>query len=184
VVVRRDAEAAAVLAEARAARRTLPDLGLVGGDLCATLGGPGSEAHLHGPEARRYPVDLGIAVVDGVEHVFVAHVLVRRRWWRGRVVAAMNAQWHGTWDLGPRAHPNDGLLDITDARLGPADKVAALQRVRTGTHLPHPDITVRRTAAAAFEFDPPGRCFVDGRPVGRVHRLELAVEPDAFAVVI
>lgn len=184
VVIRRDGEAAAVLAEARAARRPLPDLGLVGGDLCATLGGLGSEAHLHGPDARRYPVDLGIAVADGVEYVFVAHVLVRRPWWRGRIVAVMNAQWHGSWDLGPRAHPNDGLLDISDARLGFADKIAALQRVRTGTHLPHPDIAVRRSASATLEFDPPGRVFVDGEPIGRVRHLQVRVEPDAFGVVI
>jgi hypothetical protein len=26
----------------------------------------------------------------------------------------MNAQWLGSWDLGPRSHPNDGLTDVTD----------------------------------------------------------------------
>ncbi len=34
----------------------------------------------------------------------------------------MNAQWLGSWDLGPRSHPNDGLLDLTDGdpAAGPA----------------------------------------------------------------
>ena len=184
IVISRDACASALLAEARAARRALPEFGLVGGDLCATLGGLGREEHLHGPDARRYPVDLGIAVADGVEYVFVAHVIVRRRWWRGRIVAAMNAQWYGSWDLGPKSHPNDGLLDVSDATLRFADKLAARRRVKTGTHVPHPDIAVRRTAEASFDFDPASLLEVDGVAVGTVRHLEVSVEPDAFEVVI
>lgn len=159
-------------------------LGLLGGDLCTTLGGSGSEANLRSAAARRYPVDLGVAIADGVEHVFVAHVIVRRRAWRGRIVAAMNAQWLGSWDLGPKSHPNDGLLDISDATLGWSDKLTARKRVATGTHVPHPGITVRRTREAVLDFEPAGTLYVDGVSAGRVRHLELRVEPDAFSVVI
>ena len=34
----------------------------------------------------------------------------------------MNAQWLGDWDLGPRSHPNDGLLDVTDGTLPFGDR--------------------------------------------------------------
>ena len=37
----------------------VPTLGLLGGDLCKTLGGPGDEARLRSPEAMTFPVDLG-----------------------------------------------------------------------------------------------------------------------------
>lgn len=184
IVIHRDAEGSVALADARAAEQPLPMLGLLGGDLCTTLGGSGSDANLHSPAARRYPVDLGVAIADGVEHVFIAHVIVRRRGWRGRIVAAMNAQWLGSWDLGPKSHPNDGLLDITDATLGWSDKFAARKRLATGTHVPHPKIRVRRTSAATFDFEPAGMLYVDGESAGRVRRLELGVEPDAFRVVI
>lgn len=184
VVVHGDAEAAAVLDEARHAGQTLPMLGLLGGDLCRTMGGSGSAARLQGPDARRYPVDLGVAVADGVEHLFVAHVLVRRPLWRGRVLAAMNAQFIGSWDLGPRSHPNDGRLDVTDASLNLSDKFAARRRLPSGTHVPHPDITVRRIAQATYTFEPAAQLHVDGVRRGRVEHLELRVEPDAFTVVI
>lgn len=184
VVVHSDSEGSAAIAAARAAGAPMPDLGLVGGDLCATLGGTGSEEHLRGSDARRFPVDLGIATADGVEYVFIAHVLVRRRAWIGRVLAAMNAQYRGAWDLGPKSHPNDGLLDISDARLGLADKAAAHRRLRSGTHVPHPHIAVRRTSDATFDFDPPGLLEIDGTRVGRVRHLDLTVEPDAFFVVV
>lgn len=184
VVVSSDVEASRAVAAARAAGIEPPELGLLGGDLCATMSGTGSEAHLYGPEARRYPVDLGIAVADGVEHVFVAHVLVRRPLWRGRILAAMNAQFLGPWDLGPKSHPNDGLLDVSDARLGFAEKLAARRRAPSGTHVPHPRIEVRRTRARAYRFEPGARLFVDGVAVGGVTELELRVEPDALTVVI
>lgn len=184
VLVHTDTEAAALLAAARARGAAMPTLGLLGGDLCATMGGSGSAERLRSGHARRYPVDLGVAVADGTEHLFVAHVFVRRPWWRGRILAVMNAQFLNGWDLGPKSHPNDGLLDVSDADLGYADKLKARKRARTGTHLPHPQITVRRVRDAAFTFDPPGRLFVDGEPRGRVRHLEVAVEPDAFTAVI
>ena len=38
-----------------------PSLGLLGGDLCRTLGGPGDEARLRSADAMTFPVDLGVA---------------------------------------------------------------------------------------------------------------------------
>ena len=184
VVVATDAEATRVVTAARTRREPPPMLGLIGGDLAATLGATGSQHRLTTSDARQYPVDLGVALVDGVERVFVAHVLVRRPLWRGRIVAVMNAQWLGEWDLGPKSHPNDGLVDITDASLPLTDKLRARKRARTGTHIPHPKISTRRVKAISFDFDPPGTCFIDGIKLGRVRHLEVTVEPDAFTVVV
>src|SRR5438309_5181563 len=81
VVVRSDAEARRVIEEARREGKPPPPLGLLGGDLCRTLGGPGDEAWLHSAEAVRFPVDLGEALLDGRLHVFVAHLVARTRSW-------------------------------------------------------------------------------------------------------
>src|SRR5437764_4051723 len=110
VVVRSDAEARAVIERARAEGRPFPPLGLLGGDLCRSLGGPGDEPRLRSADAVTFPVDLGEALLDGRLHLFVAHLVARTRWWT-RAFVAMNAQWVGGWNLGPRAHPDDGLLD-------------------------------------------------------------------------
>src|SRR5688500_9854272 len=120
VVVASDSEARAVLEEARREGRPWPVLGLLGGDLCRTLGGGAGgkrdEAALRSPVAVTFPVDLGQVLVDGRLHLFVAHCVARSPLWR-RAVAAMNAQWFQDWNLGPRAHPNDGLVDVYDAKL-------------------------------------------------------------------
>ncbi|MGZ4704831.1 MAG: hypothetical protein ACXWCM_08185 [Acidimicrobiales bacterium] len=184
VIVRSDAEARAIVTEARRTGRPVPALGLLGGDLCRTLGGRGDEERLRSTEAMSFPCDLGVAELDGERHWFVAHAIARRSWWRGRVVAAMNAQWLGAWDLGPRSHPDDGLLDITDGTLPTGERLEARRRLPTGTHLPHPALAVTRTASAELELDPPLDLWLDSQKVGRGRHLVLTIEPDALRIVV
>lgn len=183
VVVRSDAEARRHLEEARRAERPPPVLGLLGGDLCRTLGGDGDERRVRSEEAMTLPVDLGEVLLDGRLHLFVAHLVARTRTW-GVVFVAMNAQWRGAWNLGPRAHPNDGLLDLYDATLSVGDRLRARSRLRRGTHVPHPAIGERRTAATQETFARPLQVWLDGEPVGRHRTLSVRVEPDALTVVV
>jgi hypothetical protein len=184
LVVHSDAEARAIVEQHRRCDEPLPPLGLLGGDLCRTLGGRGDEGRLHSAEAVTLSVDIGAVLLDGRLHWFVAHLVARRSWWRGRVVAAMNAQWLGRWDLGPRAHPGDGLLDISDADLSLGDRLKARSRLPTGTHVPHPDIETRRTAAWQTELDPPLDVWLDGDRLGRARNLSVRIEPEALVVVV
>jgi diacylglycerol kinase family enzyme len=131
-----------------------------------------------------FPIDLGAVLVDGTIHWFVAHLIARRSWWRGRVVAAMNAQWLGPWDLGPRSHPNDGLLDVSDGDLSLSDRWKARSRLATGTHLPHPHIAVHRIASLALDLDPPLDIWLDGERIGRGGNVVVRTEPDALTVVV
>jgi hypothetical protein len=184
VVVRTDAEARAVVERARRAGAGVPALGLLGGDLCRTLGGRGDEARLRSPQATTLSCDLGAVLVDGRLHWFVAHAVFRRSWWRGPVVAVMNAQWHGSWDVAPRAHPGDGLLDVVEGDLAPGDRWKARARLPTGTHLPHPGLRTSRVAAQQFELRPPADVWLDGTRVGRAAAVSVRIEPDALTVVV
>ncbi|MEX2292482.1 MAG: hypothetical protein WD691_01740 [Acidimicrobiales bacterium] len=183
-VVRSDAEARAIVTAARRRNAAVPTLGLLAGDLCATLGGGGDEARLHSPEAMTLPVDLGSVLIDGRQHWFVAHLVVRRSWWRGRVVAAMNAQYLGDWDVAPRSHPNDGRLVILDGNPPFGQRILARRRLPLGTHLPHPGIDVRRVAALQLDLERPMPIELDGERVGVGRRLSIRVEPDALHCVI
>ncbi len=183
VVVRSDAEARAVVEDARRVGRPPPVLGLLAGDLCRTLGGPGDEGRLRTRDAVQFSVDLGEALIDGRLHVFVAHLVARTRWWRHAFVA-MNAQFVGDWVLGPRAHPNDGLLDVYEADLSLPDRLKVRSRVHHGAHMPHPRINERRTAAVQVEFRRPRPLYLDGERWGEARTLSLRVEPDALTVVV
>jgi diacylglycerol kinase family enzyme len=186
VVVDGDAAARRVAEAARRAGEPVPPLGLAGGDLARTLGARGGAARFAGGEVVRAPVDLGSALVDGRQHWFVAHLVVRASWWRGRIVAAMNAEFLGAWDVAPRSHPNDGRLDVldVDAALPLGDRLKARRRLRAGTHVPHPRIGQSRVAAVQVDLDRPTPVWLDGERVGEACRLSIRVEPDALVCAV
>jgi len=184
VEVRSDRKARTVLEQARRVGSTLPTVGLLGGDLCRTVGGRGDASRLRSAEAMTLPTDLGSVLVDGRHHWFVAHLVVRRSWWQGRVVAVMNAEWIGCWDVAPKAHPNDGLLDVLDGDLSIDDRLKARRRLPTGTHVPHPGIAQSRVAALQVELDRPTPVWLDGERVAVARTLSIRVERNAFRTVV
>ena len=169
----------AALADAVAAGRA--PLAVAGGDLHRAVGNPEPR-----PQMQRVDVDLIRAVVDGEELVAVAHVVARRSWWRGPIVAVMNVDHIGAWNVAPRAHPNDGRLDIVevDRSMGVRQRWQARRRLPQGTHVPHPAISTRRATDATWAFDPPLRLWLDGVARGPVSELSVTVEPDAYALHI
>lgn len=189
VVVHSDAEARAALEEARRDGHPYPALGLLGGDLCRTLGGSGDAARLRSGEATTFSVDLGQALVNGAMHLFVAHLVAHNRFWT-RAFVAMNAQWCSaqrgsrSWNLGPRAHPGDGLLDAYDVRLALGDVLRVRPRLHHGAHLPHPGIKERRLPSVQVDLERPLPVRLDGVAIARARSLTVRVEADAVTVVV
>jgi hypothetical protein len=187
VVVRSDAEAREALEAARRDRRPFPVLGLLGGDLARTLGASGaSAARFDAGEVTIATVDVGEVLLDGRVRFFVAHAVVRgRSWWRGPIEAAMNAQYLGPWDVAPRSHPGDGVLDVLEvsSSMGVGERWKARRRLPAGTHLPHPDIAVRRVPAVQLDVE--GRqVWLDGARQPPARALSIRLQPDALTVVV
>lgn len=186
VVVRDDVSAAALVERARADGREPPPIGLLGGDLCRTVGGRGDEARLRSPGAARLVVDvLVVRLDDGPERIAVAHAVVRgRTWLRGPIDAVMNAAWVGEWNVAPRAHPNDGRVDVVRADLSLGDRLKARSRLPLGTHVPHPGIRTTRESEVVLDAASPRRVWLDGVLVGSARRVTVRVEPDAVRIVV
>jgi hypothetical protein len=162
-------------------------IGLLTGDLARTVGAPGDRGRfVPGVQAVRLTMDVGRVELDGRTHRFAAHAVVRRSWWRGRIVAVCNAQFMGVWDVAPRSHPNDGYLDTLEVHhdMGVRQRWAARGRLPTGSHVPHPLIATRRQRAGEWTFSRPHRVWVDGVGVGTTRRITVAIEPDALTVYI
>lgn len=181
-VVVDDASLRDLVLDHRRRGEALPPVGLLGGDLCRTLGGRGDRARLESDQARTFTVDLGTAVLDGRPTVFVAHLVIGRPFAGG--TAVLQAQWLGQFDLGPRSHPADGRVDVTSGRLPWRQRVTARRRARTGAHLPHPDLDHRQVGEWAVESVRPRAVVIDGRSAGRVRRVVIGVESDALRVVV
>ena len=151
------------------------------GDLARSLG---LTHELERAEPMSYPFDLGTVKLDsGLTVPFVTHCVVRNTGWLGEAAAIMNTGWYRRWYLGPRAHPNDGLLDITWGRLDLRQSIMAWRRARTGTHLPHPELKTRRVSHWEHQFQRPKTVWVDGVRVGRTAGLFVETIADAFTVV-
>lgn len=156
-------------------------VGLAGGDLHRAVGSPPSRS-----TAQRLPIDVLDVTIDGHAHVAVAHVVARRSWWRGRILAVMNVDHIDAWNVAPRAHPNDGRFDVVDvdAEMTWRERWQARGRLGAGTHVPHPKISVRTATAMTWSFDRPLDVRVDGVDVGAATTLSVTVRPDAFAIVV
>jgi YegS C-terminal NAD kinase beta sandwich-like domain len=177
----------------------LGELGLIGGDLHRTLGAPRhDEAQLRAGEGMRFPCDVGLVELD--DHgsgrrrlVFVAHLVAHQsgparvgdtRWWRGRTLVVLNAAFVGDANLGPRAHPDDGRLDVTDGALSWTDRRRAVRRHALGSHVPHPQLAERRTRDLTVQAERPLQLELDGVAVGRATELRVRCWADAVTIVV
>ena len=185
-VVHSDAEVRALVIAARAAGTELPPMALLGGDLMKTVGGTGDATRLQG-DVPVLPIDVVRVESPGRDTTWcVAHLVARRSWWRDEIVAAMNAQHIGSWDVTPRGHPNDGRIDLVRvaASMSIRDRLQARRRLPQGTHVPHPDIEVRQVSSTTIELARATRIWIDGERWGSVTSITLTVEPDALLVVV
>jgi hypothetical protein len=164
----------------REAGRSVLSLGLSGGDLARTMGG-GAPGRFPGTVTRA-PVDIVRVDADGRTTWAVAHVVARRSWLRGDVHMAMNAQFFGRYDVAPRSHPNDGRIDVLHvlAKMPLRARLQARKRARTGTHVPHPQITTTQVSTATWQFARPLVVWVDGVRWCTTDEVVLTVEPDAL----
>ena len=143
-----------------------------------------------GAVTRRLPIDVIAVTVNGVAHDAVAHVVARRPgtigWWRGPVAGVFNVEYLGRWDAVPRAHPNDGRLDIVelDSSTTPRQRWQMRARLPSGTHLPHPALRTRRAASAQLVFGEPLEVAVDGVVVGTAEMVDVEIRPDAACVYV
>lgn len=161
---------------------------LRGGDLARTVGatGPRDRERLH-----ELPIDLlevrldDAAPVVACAHVVACSPLSRGSWWRGPVLAVMNAEFFGEYDVAPRGHPNDGRVEtfLVDAAMPVRDRLAARRRLATGTHVPHPAIATRSVRTASWTFPSAVEVSIDHRRAGRARTVEVTVRPDAAVIL-
>lgn len=161
-----------------------PEAGLIDGDLARTVGADGRSLDIRGPNRTRLPIDVGVVRSDDDVMIFVAHIVIRNFAWAGRTTAIMNAAFRGSWNASPRSHPNDGKLDVLVAELSLADRLKARTRLPGATHVPHPDISVRRATEGIAQIGRREIVLVDGVRWEVAGEIVYRVVPDAATIVI
>lgn len=151
------------------------------GDLHRSLGSPPPRR-----EMQRLPIDLLTCRFGERTAVAVAHVVMRSSWWRGPIVAAMNVDHVGRWNVAPRAHPNDGRVDVVEvtSSMTARERWQARSRLPDGTHVPHPAITTSAVRERSWQFDRAMTIWVDGVRSGSARTVTIEVVPDAGEVFV
>jgi hypothetical protein len=188
VTVASNAELSAWLATRRDKAEGIGRVGVVGGDLARTVGiGPANDPRRPwSDDARTYSADLCEALVDGRRCAFACHLVASapRSWRRGRRFTVIaNTPWWGAYNVAPKAHPNDGLLDVVEFDLGAREWRPVRARLASGSFLPHPRIRMRRDSAYSVEWSEPRSIVIDDVAIGRARRIAVRVQPDAWTFV-
>lgn len=161
-------------------------VGVAAGDLARTLG-------VAGRGARGVEVGLDLIEVEFVRAGrtqttwAVAHCVARSSnwlggWWRGPIVAVMNAQFVEHYDVAPRGHPNDGRMESisVDPAMSVRQRLTALRRLPRGEHVPHP--AIRSNSVTETSGSTRSVLVVDGRRIGSVDSWRARIHPDRATV--
>ena len=165
-----------------------------GGNLWRCLGRPGPKAV--GERCTVLPVDAircvvsrpgdGSSVDEETVVTAVAEVVVGSWFAPGGLTVVTNAGVQGELNITPRAHPNDGEFDIlrVERSTSPRQRIVARRRARTGTHVPHPTISVHRSTLVEIPRAGRQRLVIDGVPFGHWTSVRLEIMPDHVDVLV
>ena len=88
-------------------------------------------------------------------------------------------------DMLPRAHPNDGFVDVLaiDRNINLRQRALAWHRSKTGSHLPHPQLRVSRAVEHQWSGRP-SNMIADGVLIRDVAWLKCTVLADALSIYL
>ena len=113
--------------------------------------------------------------------------------WRSRCrfICVSNCGFIDERNIAPRAHPNDGEIEVmtVSPTIDWKQRFQAWRRTRTGTHLPHPNISMERGNYGSWTRAGNEVLSIDGAPLscsGGVNwqKICVHVEPDACYVLV
>ena len=157
---------------------------LEAGNMCKTLGGKKPTDLTDYSIGTICDVDLGSVRVNGKSIYFASHCSIRGHRFTTKGAMVMNAQWHKSRRVAVRAHPSDGKLDVVFSDLKLGQYLIAAKRSKSGSHIPHPDIRVKKVQNHTMAYPHPMRIYADGVFVGMESTIELGIAHRAIKVVV
>lgn len=187
VICETDATASQLATDFYLQQKPMPAIAITRSSLSRTLGKEGSNVNSQNMQAT--PFDLiEVTFVDAsmIEQKVLAlgYGLLRKSWWRGDIVAAMNTSFIGDWDCAPRSHPNDGKFDLlaVNGEMKSTQRLIASRRLKFGTHLPHPQISVKQLTSFEADCSAKPNLYVDNRRFMSVNQCKFRLLPDALTL--
>ena len=116
--------------------------------------------------------------------IFLGNALIRNSWRRGAITGVFNTSFIAGRDWAPRAHPNDGKLDVLliDEAMSLRQRITAYRLSRSGSHLPHPHLKYLQSQSYVASDPETAILTVDSVEFGAVKSCSFRVIPDAVSI--
>ncbi|MEI7971059.1 MAG: hypothetical protein WCI10_00795 [Actinomycetota bacterium] len=130
-------------------------------------------------------ISVSYTDADGHEHtdVCIGSLSIARRFFRGAISVITNSGFWKQREVAPRAHPNDGKLDIFEVSgaMRRSQRRLMWQKTALGTHLPHPLLAYSQGEFFNWSGSPQ-RLTIDGQFVAWVTQVSCRIQSDCVQV--
>jgi hypothetical protein len=99
------------------------------------------------------------------------------------VVVATGEFRHGA-DLVPRGHPGDARIEVQVYAPAPRDRANLRARLKSGTHVPHPQIAQRACRTVTVQWAATRALELDGHRSGGAIETTISVVPGAYRLLV
>ena len=187
VICETDAAASQLATNYFLQQKPIPAIAITRSNLSRALGTTGADIDSQNMQATTFDL-IEITFADdsktGQRVLALGYGVLRKSWWSGEIVAAMNTSFIGDWDCAPRSHPNDGKFDLLTVKseMKPTQRLIASRRLRLGTHLPHPQISVKQLTSFEADCSTKPNLYVDDRKFMSVNQCKFRLLPDAITL--
>ena len=187
VICETDAAASQLATNYFLQQKPIPAIAITRSNLSRALGTTGADIDSQNMQATTFDlIEITFADDSKTEQRVLAlgYGVLRKSWWSGEIVAAMNTSFIGDWDCAPRSHPNDGKFDLLTVKseMKPTQRLIASRRLRLGTHLPHPQISVKQLTSFEADCSAEPNLYVDNRKFVCVNQCKFRLLPDALTL--
>lgn len=161
---------------------------LTGGDIARSLGQP--QVPAVGSACTEVTIDAMLCDImnsDGQSTLIVAaSSIIVGNYWKGRHLIVSNAGWIGDSNVAPRAHPNDGKVEMLTMRshMSLRQRFLARRKMNTGVHLPHPDLSSAQISTTVIESKGREILVIDGDKISNWTSISITVQPDYWRVLV
>ena len=106
---------------------------------------------------------------------FIGRAFISEKLFFGRTIAVLNSSFVGNRD------PNDGKLDLVelDSSMNVRQRLTALKLMKSGSHLPHPQIRYRQLSEYEYATEDSASLSIEGVRMGSIRHCLFRVLPDA-----
>ena len=159
-------------------------IGITGGNLFTSLGGNNALDYPTNSSVISCSIDIGCVSIGDDSFHFASSLLILKLLRPWASTGIINTQVSNGNRYAPKAHPGDGFMEEIKSNLHMRQAVIARKKLKTGDHLPHPQLRLMKGRAFNYDFAKAQKIILDNKSIGRHKAFSVKVIPHAIQVIV